>query len=182
MRKPEENSLTNKILSYLKETSKDLLIAGVTIIFDPHKLTRGMSLYKNYNNDFYYRKIANLKTSSYFTVRNNTFSLSNKGRITIIKSIIQDKKNAKRWDNKWRAIVFDIPESSRKERNFLRKELKWMGFKEFQHSIWITPHNLEKELLCLLKLWRNDFTGDIRFLRIEKIIDDKDFKKQFQLP
>jgi len=74
-----------------------------------------------------------------------------------------------------------VTEKNRHERNFLRKELKWMGFKELQHSVWITPYDIEKELLCLLKLWRKDFKGDIRFLKIEKIINDRDFRKTFSL-
>lgn len=176
MKKPQKNSLINKILAHLKDTSADLLDLSVMIVFNPRKLTRGMGIYKNYN----YR-VYNLKTSPYFTVRDNIFYLSYKGRIEIIKSIIKDKKKLKKWDGKWRAVIFDVPEPNRHERNFLRKELKWMGFKELQHSVWITPYNFEKELICLLELWHRDFSGDIRFLKIEKIVDDQDFKKMFTI-
>lgn len=99
----------------------------------------------------------------------------------IIKNIIKKKKKTKQWDGIWRAIIFDVPESERRHRNFLRRELKWMGFRELQHSIWITPYNVEKELLCLLKLWHRDFKGDIRFLNIQKITNDADFRKIFRL-
>ena len=92
----QKDSLTNKILVYLKETSKDLLDASITIVFEPRKLVRGMSLYGNYNNNFYYRKIDNLKRSSCFTFKNNEFYLSPHGRIKIIKSIIQDKKESQK--------------------------------------------------------------------------------------
>lgn len=171
-----KDSLTNKILISLKDTSKDLFDLSVTIMFNPRKLMQGMGIYGDYN-----KKVYNLKRSSYFIVKNNEFYLSPSGRIKIIKSIIKEKKENKKWDKKWRAVIFDIPESSRKERNFLRRELKWMGFRELQHSVWITPHDIEKELLSLLKLWHKDFKGDIRFLKIEKITDDADFKKTFNL-
>ena len=69
----------------------------------------------------------------------------------------------------------------RGQRNLLRKELRWIGFKELQQSVWITPYNIEKELLVLLKLWQRDFKGDIRFLKIDKIVGDGDFKKSFNL-
>ena len=122
-----------------------------------------------------------MKRSPYFSVKDNKFYLSSKGRIEIIKIIIKEKSKTKKWDGKWWAIIFDIPEASRRERNFLRKELKWLGFKELQHSIWFTPYNIEKELLVLLKLWNKDFKGDIRFLKIDKITEDKDLKKLFNL-
>ncbi|OGZ67547.1 MAG: hypothetical protein A3C58_02245 [Candidatus Staskawiczbacteria bacterium RIFCSPHIGHO2_02_FULL_34_10] len=176
MNKPQKNSLINKILIYLKDTSKDLLDVSVMIMFNPRKLIRGMGIYKDYNYPIY-----NLKKSPYFVFRDNNFYLSFKGRVEIIKNIIKDKKKVKKWDGKWRAVIFDVPEPNRHERNFLRRELKWMGFRELQHSIWITPHDIEKELVCLLELWHNDFSGDIRILKIEKIINDKDFRKIFKI-
>lgn len=176
MNKPQKGSLINKILIYLKDTSADLFDLGTTIMFNPGKLTRGMGIYKDYNYPIY-----NLKTSPYFTKKDNTFYLTHKGRIEIIKIIIREKKKIEKWDHNWRAVIFDVPEPSRHERNFLRKELRWMGFKELQHSVWITPYDIEKELLCLLKLWHEDFSGDIRFLKIEKITNDEDFRKAFSI-
>jgi len=182
MKKPSKNSLINKVLIYLKDTSKDLFDLSMTIMFEPRELMKGMGMYRDYNKcPLYYKKISNLKKSSYFTIKDNKFYLSSKGRTEIIKFIIKDKKKIKKWDGKWRAIIFDIPESDRRERNFLRRELKWMGFKELQHSVWITPQDIKKELLVLLKLWHKDFEGDIKFLIIEKIIKDEYFKKVFNL-
>lgn len=172
----KKDSLSSKILLYLQDTSKDLLDASITIMFNPRKLMRGMGIYKDYNKTFY-----NLKRSPYFFEKDKDFYLTTFGRIKIIKNIIEGKRQNKKWDEKWRAIIFDIPESNRRSRNFLRKELKWMGFKELQHSIWIIPYNIEKELLFLLELWHADFKGDIRFLIAEKITNDKDFRKIFNL-
>lgn len=167
---------------HLKDASTDLLEASIMMIFDPKECMRkyGVGLYGNYNNNYARRGLYNIKRSPYFTVENNVFYVSNKGRIEIIRSIIEDKKKVKNGDGKWRAIIFDVPESKRYQRNFLRKELKSIGFKELQHSIWVTPYDIEKELLCLLKLWRSDFSGDIRFLVIEKMINDDDFKELFR--
>lgn len=172
----KKDSLSSKILLYLQDRSKDLLDTSITIMFNPRKLMRGMGIYKDYNKTFY-----NLKRSPYFFERNKDFYLTPFGRIKIIKNIINKKRQNKKWDKKWRSVIFDIPESSRRSRNFLRKELKWMGFKELQHSIWITPHDIEKELVSLLVLWQKDFKGDIRFLVTEKITNDKDFRKIFNL-
>ena len=182
MRKPNKDSLVNKSLDYLKEKSKDLLDLGLVIFFDPDELIRRGGFIRRSNSLFSFKdELRSLKRSSYFaTTQNNKIYLTAKGRIEIIKNILKDKKE-KDWNGKWWAIIFDIPEANRKERAFLRRELKLIGLKELQKSVWIFPFNIERELLVLLKLWKRDFRGDIRFLRIEKITEDKDIKRFFGL-
>ena len=180
MKKPQKDSLINIILAKLEEKTEELLDLSITIMFNPRKLTRGRGLYKNYNYPIY-KRINNLKSSPYIIFRDDNFYLSNKGRVEIIKNIIHKKKKIKKWDSIWRIIIFDVPESKRRDRDFLRRELKWMGFKELQHSVWITPYDIESELLCLLKLWHNDFRGDIRFIKAQQVLDDHKFRKMFVL-
>lgn len=183
MKKPGENSLINKVLTYLKETSIELLDLSMTIIFDPREITKGMGLYTQGRPLYYFpREVSNLKKSPYFNFKNNKFYLTRQGRIEIIRRIVKEKMDKKlKWDRIWRAVSFDIPELNRKERAFLRNELRWMGFIEAQKSVWVYPYDIEKELLVLLKLWKRDFEGDIRFWKIAKIVDDKDLKKRFQI-
>ena len=59
-------------------------------------------------------------------------------------------KKPKRWDKKWRIIIFDIKEKERKKRNELRNYLYRIGFKKLQNSVWVYPYDCE-DLLMLLK-------------------------------
>lgn len=43
------------------------------------------------------------------------------------------------WNKKWIIVIFDIEETSRKQRNALRNMLKNIGFGMLQQSTWITP-------------------------------------------
>ena len=159
----KESSSIKKLLVYLGETSRNLLKVGEAVIFNPSAFM-------------------NLKRSKYFTFGNNTFYLTPWGREKIIKLVVKKKKDKKyRWDGRWRGIIFDIPELNRRDRSFLRKELHWMGFKELQKSVWVVPYNIEEELRALLKLWKLNFHGDIRLLKIDKIEKDTDLKKYFQI-
>ena len=180
MKKIKKDSLINRALLCLKEKSIDLLDLTTDIVFDPKKLIV-IRLYGGYSSYPISKKFSNLKRSPYFLLKNDKLYLTEKGRVEIIRKIIKNKKKIKKWDGKWRSIIFDIPEANRRERNFLRKELKWMGFKELQHSVWITPYNIKDELLTLLELWHKDFKGNIKFLEIEKITEDTDIKKNFNL-
>jgi hypothetical protein len=40
---------------------------------------------------------------------------------------------------------------------------------------------MEREIMALLKLWKLEFRGDIRFLVVEKITGEEELKKQFNL-
>lgn len=174
----KEDSLIRKILIYLGETSVELLRLGATVVFDPHSFLKGIP--GGYPKAQLAKNISYLKRSKYFTFKNNKLYLTQWGRVKIIKAVIRKKNEEElKWDGKWRGVIFDIPELNRRDRNFLRRELHQMGFKELQKSVWISPHNFEKELKALLKLWRVDFSGDIRFLIIDKIENDSDLRKRF---
>lgn len=105
--------------------------------------------------------------------------LTEKGLLEFIKFRIQDKESI--WDKKWRVVVFDIPEKKRNQRNFLRGRLKWLGFKELQKSVWIFPYDIKQELEELLTICKSDISGDVRFMEVGKIEDDKDLKDYFNL-
>ncbi|OGN07657.1 MAG: hypothetical protein A3B86_02360 [Candidatus Yanofskybacteria bacterium RIFCSPHIGHO2_02_FULL_38_22b] len=61
------------------------------------------------------------------------------------------KNKNKRWDNKWRVIIFDIPNSLNKERNWLRSRLKNLDFQILQKSVFTIPYKCEEELGDLCK-------------------------------
>lgn len=60
------------------------------------------------------------------------------------------RPKTRRWDGRWRIVMFDIPEKNRKFRDNLRNELKLVGFKKLQESVWVTPDKCE-EYIKLLK-------------------------------
>jgi DNA-binding transcriptional regulator PaaX len=187
MRRVKKEGLTEKILTFLAEKLKDLFELGITIVFDPQSLFKGFSLYQfpglspSEAQKLVQKRISNLKTKGYLKKGKRGWELTPKGRIEIIKIILWKKLENKKWDGKWRVIIFDIPEMSRRDRDFLRRELKWIGFIELQKSVWIFPYDMEKELMALLKLWKLEFKGDIRFLIVEKITEEEKLKKHFNL-
>ena len=51
----------------------------------------------------------------------------------------------KRWDGKWRIVMFDISELEKEKRNYLRRKLRELGFGMLQESVFITPHDIIKD-------------------------------------
>lgn len=48
----------------------------------------------------------------------------------------------KKWDGKWRIVIFDIAEASKVVRENIRYKLKELGFGMLQKSVWLSPHDV----------------------------------------
>ncbi len=74
------------------------------------------------------------------------FNLSDNGeRLAKRLKLKLELAKKRRWDGKWRILIFDVPEKIRGKRDFLRRELVDFGFYPFQKSVWVYPHNLPKD-------------------------------------
>ena len=110
-----------------------------------------------------------------------TYGLTPKGEHKLRQVFIDEvviKKN-KKWDGKWRMVMYDLPIRFKKAREAFRWKLKDLGFYQFQKSAWIYPYQCEGELLFVA-----DFFGvrkHIEILEIDKILDDRKLKNHFGL-
>jgi len=52
----------------------------------------------------------------------------------------------KKWDKKWRLVIFDIPEKKNKERHVFSIKLKDLGFYPLQESNFIYPYDCQDEI------------------------------------
>lgn len=77
-------------------------------------------------------------------IRNGTtaFSLTLKGFRTVSLKFLKQHQGLKnRWDGKWRIIIFDVPETNRRERDRLRSVLKRFSFGKITNSVYVSPFN-----------------------------------------
>lgn len=88
-------------------------------------------------------------------------------------------KKTKKWDGKWRIIIFDIKVGKNHVRNQLRWTLKRIGFTQLQRSVWVFPYDCE-DFIILLKA---DFKigKDVLYLIVDKIENDNNLKSHFGL-
>ncbi len=82
-----------------------------------------------------------------------------------------------RWDGKWRIVIWDIPESSRNQRNIMRYLLKALGFYQLQKSVFITPFPIPASAIQYLR--ESQLLKFIRFLRVDQIDDDRFLRRHF---
>jgi len=107
--------------------------------------------------------------------------LTEKGRQKLEEFERRDYKltRPKKWDQKWRVLIFDIPEKRKGTREKVRLTLQSLGFKHLQDSVWVFPYDCEN-LITLLKA---DFKigKDMLYLIVEKIENDKNLIDYFGL-
>lgn len=85
----------------------------------------------------------------------------------------------KKWDRKWRLVMFDIPMRFTKGREALRYHLKELNFFQFQKSAWIYPYSCEDEIIFIADFFKVGKCVEI--LTVENILREEKIKKYFQL-
>jgi len=178
-----------KIKYYSKEILKYLLLAGEIYTASglprsfPRNLIKSISKFKKekFMNSFHYLK------------KRGLIEIKREGHDVIIRLTKEGKKRAgkyqiddleiekpKKWDKKWRVVIFDIPNTSRIIRDIFRRKLKEFGFYPLQQSVWILPHPCQEEIELL-----REFLGvnkkQIQVLEVTKLENEYFFKKNFKL-
>lgn len=181
-----------KIKYYTKEVLKYLLLTGAIYIAASSPYF-SLNLFKNISkikksltkqraaNLFNYLKrrgLIELKREGY-DVR---ISLTREGKKLAGKYQIDDIEieKPKKWDKKWRVVIFDIPQVSRLIRDIFRRKLKEWGFYPLQQSVWITPYPCQEEI-GLLREFLGANRKQIQVLEVTKLESGNFFKKIFKL-
>jgi phenylacetic acid degradation operon negative regulatory protein len=58
------------------------------------------------------------------------------------------------WDGQWYLLAYSIPESRRRLRNRLRVRLAWLGFGSLGNGLWLSPHDVDREVRELARSFR----------------------------
>lgn len=118
-----------------------------------------------------------------YSPHESRIELTDKGKDLAEELALRDElrpERQKKWDHKWRIIMFDVWERRRKVRDELRQTLKEFGFVKIQDSAWVYPYPCEKLLVFLrthLKLGRG-----ILYVVADEIEHDEWLRRHFNLP
>jgi DNA-binding transcriptional regulator PaaX len=176
-----------EVVSVILRTIGAVGIIGVAVLapnaLQILKIGRGKKFY--YYKGYINRKIVDLKDMGFIEIKHtkngNFLLLTAKGERELErhKLNLENKKINKKWDKKWRVVMFDINEYKRRERNNLRRQLIEAGFQKLQNSVWITPNECEDFIVLLktdLKLGKG-----VVYLTADKIDNDRKLRKKFGL-
>lgn len=148
------------------KASKALLLAALQAVLDSSDINPALA-----------KKLRYARQQGY--VDQN--KLTDKGRELLNERVLWELKlpRPKKWDGKWRLVVFDIPKDRRKRRDSFRRKLHEFGLQLYQNSVWIYPYPLEAEVRQLADVYR--LSGCVSFIVAEEISDEYAYLKRFGL-
>ncbi|MBI2065631.1 MAG: CRISPR-associated endonuclease Cas2 [Candidatus Zambryskibacteria bacterium] len=88
-------------------------------------------------------------------------------------------KTPKKWDNKWRVIIFDIPEKKKRARDQVREILSAAGFQRLQNSVWVYPYDCE-DVIGLMKIDLG-IGKYLLYMIVDQIENDRFLRMDFDL-
>ena len=113
--------------------------------------------------------------------KNKKLRLTEKGKAALRSLRLRDYQIQKprRWDRKWRVLIFDIPEYRKGLREKVRRTLIAIGFERVQDSVWAYPYDCED----LVELLKADFRvgHDILYMIVDVLQGDKSLRQKFGL-
>ncbi len=85
----------------------------------------------------------------------------------------------RRWDKKWRLVIFDVPDKKKKAREALREKLKELGFHQLQKSVFVFPYPCDKEINFVVEVF--EVRPYVRLIEATRITNEADLKLKFDL-
>lgn len=80
-------------------------------------------------------------------IQDGKYKFTENGKMWFRLSLLRyHKESGTKWDNKWRIVIFDIPQELHNKRNQFRRKLKSLGFHMIQKSVFVFPYPCEEEL------------------------------------
>lgn len=102
-----------------------------------------------------FRQIASLERGKFIETRGvdaeeRIYRLTAQGRLCALGGRDPQARWSRKWDGRWRMVLFDIPVVRDSHRRRLRRYLHDRGFGCLQGSVWVTPDPLEEEKKILV--------------------------------
>ncbi len=107
--------------------------------------------------------------------------LTHQGQLQLNEDAIWELaiERPRRWDRKWRIVMFDLPSSHEKIRQSFRLKLEDLGFKLYQRSVFIFPYECQEEVHTIAKWYGVDHC--IRYIVATEIHDMRKYAQEFDL-
>ncbi len=127
------------------------------------------------------RALKQLERRGLVNISRGKVSLTQKGRVELEFYNLKDKtsKLIKKWDGKWRIVIFDIWERRRGARDAARRRLNQLGFVRLQNSVWVYPYECQ-EVVELLKT-HYKLRPAVLYITADSVENDDFLKKKFGL-
>jgi hypothetical protein len=103
------------------------------------------------------------------------FQLTESGKKIMWKAFSIKKTLDKKWDGKYRVVIFDIPEKKKALRAWIRDELYSLNYKLLQKSVFIGRYPLTEDIIKRISEYGID--TNVNYLLVDKVFDERVISK-----
>jgi len=128
------------------------------------------------------RRVEALKSRGYLDRRKNgKYALTKKARELLQEDAVWSLTipKPKRWDGRWRMVIFDIPAKQERGRQSLRVRLRELGCVPYQRSVYVYPFELKQTVMKIAAFYGLD--RYVRYVRADTLDDEAALRNQFGL-
>ncbi len=149
------------------------------------RVVAGESVYAKdlpaYNPFYVERSLARMLAQGFVQKTTDGYEATIGGKRWMLKYALEDLEvpTPKKWDGRWRMVIYDVARHKASLRNLFRNTLKRLGFYNLQESTWIYPYPCEKEIHFI-----RDYCGmggDVIYIIAHKIENDAAYRTHFHL-
>ncbi len=170
MSSPEESIYGTRNRNAIQETLAALFLGpgSFTRVYDRWTADGQLKPYRPTSEQVFRKRLSRLKNQGLVTNKNRVWEITTAGKeflaskVPALRRFFPTRKKAVA---RGMILMFDIPETRRKYRDWLRIELAGFGFDQIQRSVWFGPP-LPKEFILYLKEIK--LTPHIRFFRVSE--------------
>lgn len=164
-----------------------ILIPGLPILAKPfleNKRKQEVNEWKRFNTWRLRHMLKRLREQKIIDVvetkEGHIVRITEKGRQRLL-SYNLDELNIinKKWDRKWRIIIYDVHESKKQARDMFQKILKRLAFLQLQKSVYLTPYSCEEEIEYIRQIY--DIGKDVTILTVNGLENESAYKEYFGL-
>ena len=111
------------------------------------------------------------------------YVLTKKGECKLAAFLLYlpQRKLKRRWDRRWRVLLYDVPEKQRRQRNRLRHLVRLFGCFQLQKNVWLYPYSDIQELVDYLHLIYGQGEAALLYLEAKRFADDQTAATYFGL-
>lgn len=186
-KKGKVNPKTKEILMLLAAGAfipATILFPGLPLIIKPfldYKKELDFQKWQQFNQSRLKQSLRRLKDQKVVEIvpyiGHDILKITEKGHKKIIQIKLESLKLTKKWDGKWRLIIYDIPKHQKKERNYFRQMLKNLECLQLQKSVYLTPHPCEEEIEYLRQLF--NVSNEVKILKVANLENEKPYRDYF---
>jgi DNA-binding transcriptional regulator PaaX len=108
-----------------------------------------------------------------------TLELTKRGRWEAFIRNGIDSGKMKKWDGKWRFVIFDVPNTKSNLRQELTRGMRMYGFKLLQKSVWIYPYPCD-DFIAILRD-HLELNNNVLYITASSLENDRKFREYFKV-